>query len=553
MIENNNQSSQKNWQQKQNNVEFSQVKRTAKKSNAGLNLLLMFLIAVILVSSGSGFYAWARYISRQEGNATAQVAKWSFKVTNGTQEISDTVNFAITRTDGNSHVAEGKLAPGTSGQIPIVVDTTGTETDLTYDITITINNCPQNMTFTPQTPASTTQTVTGEGTTLSPRIRTIRVQKYIPYGQVGQHNETITWNWPYETTTGNGVSYNDGIDSQDAGKEVTMQIRVVGTEVLEQPQVRLNEMTLRSNSVSLETGGTAQIEFENTNSVYGTETLTYTSSDTNVATVSNTGLITAQGAGTATITIAGRDSTKTVTVNVTLAIGTTINYTTSMNNVTLDNWKLFYNDTENDQVYLIYDDVIPNSVYKDSNGNSILKDTANNTINLSFSGDYNVYIPYDSSDLTLRGKLITAMENTANWSALTTGTMNAGTENAKDVTGTFAMGSPTLELFKKSWNEKYDDIYIATTQNNMSDGLKGYYISKTNNPPNTNEYYVSLSNSDKLYFSKSSKHYWLASPSADDTGRVVRVTYDGGVSSNYTSDTDIGFRPVVCLPSSVLE
>ena len=114
MIENNNQSSQKNWQQKQNNVEFSQVKRTAKKSNAGLNLLLMFLIAVILVSSGSGFYAWARYISRQEGNATAQVAKWSFKVTNGTQEISDTVNLAITRTDGNSNVEEGKLAPGTS-------------------------------------------------------------------------------------------------------------------------------------------------------------------------------------------------------------------------------------------------------------------------------------------------------------------------------------------------------------------------------------------------------------------------------------------------------
>ena len=530
------------------------AQKQTQNPNVLLHLVAIILIAITMISSSIGLYAWARYTSTQSSNATAQIAKWYFNLKTGQATIDGNTRtlLQLTRTDNREHVVEGKLAPGTYGVLPIIVDTTGTETDLTYDVLITINNCPQNMVFTPKTPASTTQTVAGDGTAQNPRVRTIRIQKYVPWSQTGEHDETISWDWPYETTSGNGVTANDDIDTADSGKEVTVTITAVGTEVLEEPQVRLDELTLKSNLFALETEGTsqtAQIEFESTGSVYNTETLTYTSNNANVATVSSTGLITAQGMGTTTITIAGRDSTKTVTVNVTLPIGATVNYTTSMNGVELNNWKLFYNDTKNNQVYLIYDDVIPNSVYKDSNDQTktILKDTNKNVLNLAFNGDYNVYATDN------RKTLLTAMENIANWASLTTGKMNAGTENEKSVTGIFAMGAPTLDLWKKSWNEKYPNNQIITgIRENMSDGLNGCQVANSGSTL-SNSSFASLSNSDKLYFSRSSKYYWLASPSAHGTNFVMNVYSNGSVYITYYYSSDFGFRPVVCLPSSVLE
>ena len=187
-----------------------------KRKNSGLIALIAILL---IITTCSGLYAWAKYISSQGGNATAQVAKWHFNLKTGAYTVGGPQLLSLTRTDGNSHVETGKLAPGTSGVLPIIVETTGTETDLTYDVTITINNCPQNVVFTPQTPDSTTQTVTGSGTDADPRVRTIRIQKYVPHTVTDAnrlHDETVTWSWPYETTTGAGVDANDQIDNADS-------------------------------------------------------------------------------------------------------------------------------------------------------------------------------------------------------------------------------------------------------------------------------------------------------------------------------------------------
>lgn len=206
-----------------------------KSRDAGLFIVVIMLIVITMISSSIGLFAWAKYISSQSGNATAPIAKWHFNLKTGEYTLNGPQLLTLTRTDNYTHVEEGKLAPGTSGVLPIIVDTTGTETDLTYDVIITINNCPQNIVFTPQTPASTTVTTTGDGTAQSPRVRTIKISKYIPYANVGEHDETITWNWPYETGTGNTVITNDVIDTADSGKEVTVTITATGTEVLEAP------------------------------------------------------------------------------------------------------------------------------------------------------------------------------------------------------------------------------------------------------------------------------------------------------------------------------
>lgn len=121
-----------------------QREKTSKKS-AWSNLLIIFLIAVIMVTSSIGIFAWAKYQTAINGSATAQVAKWSFKLVDGITETSDVIDFAFTRTDGYEHVEEGKLAPGTFGEFEIGIDARGTETILEYVIDVELENKPTNL------------------------------------------------------------------------------------------------------------------------------------------------------------------------------------------------------------------------------------------------------------------------------------------------------------------------------------------------------------------------------------------------------------------------
>ena len=227
---------------------------------------------------------------------------------------------------------------------------------------------------------------------------------------------------------------------------------------------------------------------------------------------------------------------------VSVQIGDTVNYVTSLNGVTLDNWKVF--DIEDGYVYLIYGDYMPNSA------------VSGKISNLSTLGSYAVY-----SDS--RVNLINAMKTKSNWSQLLAGTING---TAIDYTGTtdtniYANGSPTLELWIDSWNKKYpnDKIYTAYL-NNMSDGLNGNYVGTTENPTSTSISSSVMNQkegySNTLYYPhtsswKSTYAYWLASPSA--TGNVMRVGYYGYVDWTAWSGTGLALRPVVCLPSSVLD
>ena len=80
----------------------NQQKQIKSKSSVGNTLLVIFLIAVIMVSSSIGLYAWAKYTSSINGTATAQVAKWSFKLVDGVTETSDVIEFAFTRKNNKS-------------------------------------------------------------------------------------------------------------------------------------------------------------------------------------------------------------------------------------------------------------------------------------------------------------------------------------------------------------------------------------------------------------------------------------------------------------------
>ena len=62
------------------------------------------------------------------------------------------------------------LVLGPAGEFDIIIDTTGTEVDLKYDVTLTLANCPRNITFSKKGPGeagATEISAGGAGNTLS--------------------------------------------------------------------------------------------------------------------------------------------------------------------------------------------------------------------------------------------------------------------------------------------------------------------------------------------------------------------------------------------------
>ena len=225
-----------------------------KKKNAGLTALIALLLIITTIASCLGIYAWAKYTQRIDGQASAAVAKWSFNVNlkKGQQTValsSEAIDLATT----TAHVADNRIAPGTSGTFDIEIDTQGTEVSLQYEVSLGLENCPRNITFSRKTGESGGQDVftpISAGGSTNTRSRTITFSKDLSLSDVTTANtnqttfiERIHWDWPYELTEGSDadkLAYDtrdkdDEIAIRDAGLTTTMNITVTGTETMEEP------------------------------------------------------------------------------------------------------------------------------------------------------------------------------------------------------------------------------------------------------------------------------------------------------------------------------
>lgn len=130
-------------------------------------------------------------------------------------------------------------------------------------------------------------------------------------------------------------------------------------------------------------------------------------------------------------------------------------------------------------------------------------------------------------------RCVSALLNTTAWSPFAD-----GTSNGKQITNSYAIGSPTADMWVASWNETYPSNSITLTVKNA-----GYEFSRS-----------SVNNSDKLYFPRSEKigkcdGYMLASPHSYHQNFWSYVTYGGTfMRCAYTYETG-AVRPVVCLPN----
>ena len=173
------------------------------KKNKKVLIIALVLLAITL--SFIGGRTFSKYIAEVNGSGTADIANWVFKV-NGQEDSVQNVNLLSTY--NNETLVNNKVAPGTSGSFNIVIDATGSEVGVDYDVTfLNESEKPQNLVFMyDDTKYSTIQDLEQD---LSGTINANEENK--------TRTITIDWEWQYETGDNeNEIAQNDEIDTQNA-------------------------------------------------------------------------------------------------------------------------------------------------------------------------------------------------------------------------------------------------------------------------------------------------------------------------------------------------
>lgn len=185
-------------------------------------LLVILILAIIVLSFFCG-KTFSKYVSEVQGEGTAEIANWVFKV-NGKEDLVQSVDLLSTY--NNETLINNKIAPGTSGSFNIVVDATGSEVGVDYQIKfLNESEKPQNLVFMYN----------------DNQYESLQVLEQDLLGTINANEEdktrtiTIQWEWQYEIGENeNEIQQNDKIDTKNA-KELenyTFDINVIGTQVM---------------------------------------------------------------------------------------------------------------------------------------------------------------------------------------------------------------------------------------------------------------------------------------------------------------------------------
>lgn len=175
------------------------------KTKKKLLFLLLLILTIIFVLMGQSY---SKYISQINGKGIIDVAKWAFKVNGQSNSIT---NLNLLKTYNPTTLKDNKIAPGTSGNFDIVIDTAGSEVGIDYKVEfLNETNKPNNIKF------------KYEGNTVS----NIKELEEFLKGNISQDAEnkiktmTIEWEWEYETgKTKEEILAQDAQDTKD-GKEL---------------------------------------------------------------------------------------------------------------------------------------------------------------------------------------------------------------------------------------------------------------------------------------------------------------------------------------------
>ena len=201
------------------------IEKTNKKRMLKVIILFMIIVAIVVLVG----IAYARYITKLNGQVEAQIANWSFKVNGSTNDTFE-IDLANTRAGiiQEANVEEGYIAPGTAGAFTITIDSSNSEASLTYDLIIDSSNIPKNLVF---------YSDSNFENVLFYADSKIEFGDYINYNDNNKtRSKTFYWKWPYESgILQEEIEENDEDDSQWMGNEISLSINVVGKQVDKKP------------------------------------------------------------------------------------------------------------------------------------------------------------------------------------------------------------------------------------------------------------------------------------------------------------------------------
>lgn len=181
-----------------------------------VGVTLAGIVAGVFINS-----TFSKYTNKVSGDGETEIAKWSFKVNSETEQFA---TIKLAETYDKTTLLNGKIAPGTKGSFDLVIDATGSEVAVKYEVDFqNETNKPTNLIFKcGNKTASTieeledvlTNTINADDTN---KIRTL----------------TVNWEWPFETGTGDAISSNDKIDTNEGlqALDYSFDVVVTGTQV----------------------------------------------------------------------------------------------------------------------------------------------------------------------------------------------------------------------------------------------------------------------------------------------------------------------------------
>ena len=195
---------------------------TKKQRALRVCLVIALILLVFLVG-----YTFAKYYSEIKGGGRGSIAKWSF-VANNSKDTIQTISLVDSA--NKVSLVEGKIAPGTEGSFDIVIDATGSEVGVDYDVKVSEEtNLPTNLLYKVTVDGETSETYSSlkdlAEDKLSGNLDTVN-------GEFVK-NITVEWEWPYETINDNGVAEGDAADLLDGTKDnlnYKFVLQIIGTQ-----------------------------------------------------------------------------------------------------------------------------------------------------------------------------------------------------------------------------------------------------------------------------------------------------------------------------------
>ena len=196
---------------------------TGKKRALRVCLVIALILLIFLVG-----YTFAKYYSEIKGGGSGSIAKWSF-VANSDKDSIQTISLA--NSSDYDSLVDGKIAPGTSGSFDIIIDATGSEVGVDYQINVSEEtNLPQNLKY--------KAVVDGQETEEYDSLTELAENHFDGSLDTlnGENKKTITvkWNWPYETVDSEGkTNTGDSLDLADGTKEnldYEFVLQIIGTQ-----------------------------------------------------------------------------------------------------------------------------------------------------------------------------------------------------------------------------------------------------------------------------------------------------------------------------------